>query len=80
MRVRLLTASVVGVLLIGVLTVVTATLVSIGRLDDVGYPDSSTLLIGSWTTLTNFTYASPLNVLDTSAAGQPHRFYRSISP
>lgn len=45
MRVRLLTASVVAVLLIGVLAVVTATLVSVGRLDDVGYPDSSTLLI-----------------------------------
>jgi hypothetical protein len=43
--VRLLTASVVAVLLIGVFAVVTATLVSVGRLDDVGYPDSSTLLI-----------------------------------
>jgi hypothetical protein len=45
MRVRLLRASVVAVLLIGVIAVVTATLVSVGRLDDVGYPDSSTLLI-----------------------------------
>ena len=45
MRVQGLTASVVGVLLICVIAVVTATLLSVGRLDDVGYPDSSTLLI-----------------------------------
>lgn len=41
----LLTRGVVAVLAISALAVVVATLLSIGRLDDVGYPDSSSLLI-----------------------------------
>ena len=45
MRERALTASVALVLLIGAFAVVTATLLSVGTLDDVGYPDGATLLI-----------------------------------
>ena len=45
MRGRVLTTAVVAALLICVLAVVTATLLSVGRLDDVGYPDGATLLI-----------------------------------
>ncbi|PAW88091.1 MAG: hypothetical protein B9S33_05260 [Pedosphaera sp. Tous-C6FEB] len=41
---------------------------------------STTLLLGSWTTLTNFTYTAPVSVADTSAAGQAKRFYRAVSP
>ncbi|MFA6544627.1 MAG: hypothetical protein WCS99_09400 [Limisphaerales bacterium] len=41
---------------------------------------STTLLLGSWTTLTNFTYIAPLSVTDASTAGLTNRFYRAVSP
>ena len=41
---------------------------------------STTLQLGSWLFLTNFTYTAPLSIADASAAGETNRFYRAVSP
>jgi hypothetical protein len=35
---------------------------------------------GTWSDLTNFTYAGPIVITDPSAVAGPKKFYRAIAP
>lgn len=41
---------------------------------------STNLAAGNWTTLTNFTYSSPLTIQDAGAVSSAGRVYRAVSP
>jgi hypothetical protein len=41
---------------------------------------TASLASGSWTDFTNFTYAGPIVITDTTAVGHTNRFYRAVTP